>query len=86
MSYRMQTIISIVIYTYSHFKALVVVRVIHVSNIKKPDISDIQNLIVMFIKELLKILSWLEQLTKPNHGWQVGLPTFQVGASKLNIA
>ena len=62
------------------------IGVVHISNVEQPNISDIQNLVVSFGKELLKILGRLQQLTKPNHGGQICLPTLQVGASQLHIA
>lgn len=63
-----------------------VIRSVHVPNVEQPHIPHIQDLVVSFTKEALKVLCWFEQLTKPNHSGQIWLPTLQESTSQLNIA
>ena len=71
--------------TYGHIKALVVIRSSHVSNIKKPYVSDAKNFVICSFEELFKVLCWLHKLWDPNHGGKVRLSSLQKGTSKLDI-
>jgi hypothetical protein len=71
--------------TYVHIKALVMIRSSHVSNIKKPDVSDVKNFVICSFEEFFKVLCWLHKLWDPNHGGEIGLFSLQKGTSKLNI-
>ena len=55
--------------TYCHVKALMMVRVTHVSDVEKPDVSYIKDLATFLSEECFKVLSWLYQITKPEHSW-----------------
>lgn len=62
------------------------VGVSHVSDVKKPDISVVQNLVVWLVEEVLKVTCWFDQVTEPKHGWEIVLSSFEVGTTKLNGA
>ena len=71
--------------TYIHVEARVMVRESHVSDVQEPDVTHVQNLVVSSLEEFLKVFRRLEQLTEPNHGWQVILSSLEESASELDI-
>jgi len=71
--------------TYVHVEAVVVIGFSHVSNIKKPYVSDVKNFVIWSCEELFKVLCWLHNLWDPNHGWEVRLFSLQKSTSELDI-
>ena len=67
--------------TYVHIEAGVVVRVAHVSNVDQPNVSHIKDLVSGVREELLEIRGRLNQVTKPDHGGQIMLPSLKIGTS-----
>ena len=67
-----------------HVEAGVVVGVTHVSVVKEPDIPDVEDLIAFHGEEFLEVLRWFDQVTEPDHGWQIGPLALQEGASQLH--
>ena len=61
-----------------------VIRETHVSVVEEPHISHIKDLISLHLEELLEVLNWLDQVTEPNHGWEIGLLSLEEGTSKLD--
>jgi hypothetical protein len=70
--------------TYFHIKALVVVRISHVSVIEHPNISHIEDFAIFLSKEFLEVFSWLNEITEPKHGWEIVSLSLQELTSKLN--
>jgi len=68
----------------SHSEALVMVGVTHVSVVNEPHISNIEDLAIFLLEELLEVFRWLNEVTEPNHGWEIGLLSLQESTSKLN--
>ena len=48
-----------------------VIRVSEVSVVEEPHITDIRNLIVFPLEELLKVLCWFKEISKPDQSWQI---------------
>jgi len=68
-----------------HVKALVVVGVAHVSNVQKPYVSHIEDLIVRVGEELFEVGCWLNEVTKPDHSWQIMSSTLKESTSELDL-
>lgn len=60
--------------TYVQIKAIMVIRKTSVSVIEQPHVSDISDLVVSSVEEMLKVFSSLSHLWKPNHGGHVWFP------------
>ena len=46
--------------TYIHIEALMVIRVAHISVIKKPDISHVQDFASLHGEKSLKVFNWFD--------------------------
>jgi hypothetical protein len=70
--------------TYLHSEAGMVVRMSHVSVVKKPHVSDIEHFISFHLKELFEVFRWLHKIAEPDHSWQIGLSSLQESSSQLH--
>ena len=72
--------------TYCHIKALMMIRVTHVSDIKKPDVSHIKHFISFLSEECFKVFSWFYQITKPKHSWKIISSTLKESTFEIDFA
>ena len=62
-----------------------VIRVSKVSVVEEPDVADIEDLVVGASEEFSEVLTWLEEVSKPDHGWQVTVSSLEELASELHL-
>jgi hypothetical protein len=63
----------------------VVIRVSKVSVVEEPDVADIEDFVVGASEEFSEVLTWLEEVGKPDHGWQVTVSSLEELASELHL-
>ena len=61
-----------------------VVRVAHVSVVKKPDVPVLKDLMLGVAEEVLKVFNGFDEITKPNHSGQVASPSLKESSSQLD--
>ena len=71
--------------TYLKAEALVMIGVTEVSVVEQPDIADVEHLVVGAGEELSEVLGWLEEISEPDHGGQVGTSALEEVPSQLNL-
>ena len=76
--------VSLCLFTYLHIEALVMVGVAHVSVVKEPHISHVEDLVSWLIKEGGEVLNWLDQITEPDHSWEIASSSLKQCTSELN--
>jgi NTP pyrophosphatase (non-canonical NTP hydrolase) len=60
------------------------VRVTKISVVEKPDVSDIEDLVLGVIEEFGEVFSWLNEVTEPNHSWKIGPSAWEESTTELN--
>ena len=61
------------------------IRVAHISVVQKPHVSEVLDLVVLSVEELLEVLAGLHQVGEPDHRRQVCMSSLQEGASQLHF-
>ena len=62
-----------------------VVRVTEVSVVKKPDVADIEDLVVWAGEELGEVLGGLEEISQPDHGRKIAASSLEEVTSQLHL-
>ena len=61
------------------------VGVTEVAVIEEPDVADVEDFVIGASEELCEILTGLEEIRQPDHGWQVTLSSLKEMSSKLDL-
>ena len=70
--------------TYLHFKTFMMIRVTHISVVKEPYVSNIENLFALTFKESLKVARGFNKIREPKHSWKVRVLSLEVSSSKFD--
>lgn len=62
-----------------------VVRVSEVAVVEKPDIANIEDLVIGASEELGEVLARLEKVREPDQGWEITLSALKELASQLDL-
>ena len=73
------------ILTYTHFKAIMVIRVAHISVVEKPNVSHVQDLIIWSCEEFFEVLCGFDQITKPDQSWEITSVALKEFTSQSNL-
>ena len=50
-----------------------VIGIAKVAVIEEPDVADVEDFVIGASEELCEILTGLEEIRQPDHGWQIAL-------------
>ena len=62
------------------------VRVAHITDVKEPNVTDIEDLVVWSSEELFEVLGRLYEVSEPDHSGHIGLSAGKMNTSKLDIS
>ena len=68
-----------------HLVAVMVVGLSLVTVVQEPDVPDLANLVAWSAEEWSEVGSWLNQLWKPDHSWQVWSASWDESTSEFDI-
>ena len=61
------------------------IRVSEVSVVEEPHVTNISDLVVLPLEELLEVLCWFQEISKPDQGWQIIASSLEELASQLYL-